>query len=160
MDKAENRDSNAEIIFRSALPQGILQSNKFYYDELGTDQLEKFVNTILGTDFKTIDIKHQHVERGAVHNELDQLTALKLNPERIRLLYRIIDNKQFRNQVQNTKLARNTSNHSRELSLLLRDNLHRTHVFIINDIDVNLYFFQKKETKQRIDQIVLPYISF
>ncbi|CAF1354713.1 unnamed protein product [Adineta ricciae] len=51
-NREENRDDRQT--FGSALQ--LITIIMVYYDELGTGQLENFVNTILDTDYKAIDI--------------------------------------------------------------------------------------------------------
>jgi hypothetical protein len=130
----------------------------YYYDRLGVDKLENFVNSFLG---KPLDSHYllskvkpdqlQVLQQGTYHDipllehlktDLQKFSLLNKDFQRLHLLLSIIKGEEFDIQAGKKHLYGYVFQDLTKLSLFVKNHLNKSPVFIMDGIDENGYFFK------------------
>ncbi|CAF0923464.1 unnamed protein product [Adineta steineri] len=122
----------------------------YYYNGLGTSQLEKFVNWFLNKDlWSHYKADGEHVQPYKHHNQqllnhlivdLNKFSILNKNSERLGLLLIILEGEGFQNRAIAKHLYGEHFKDLVEFSSFIKTYFKKTPVFVIDGIDQNVHF--------------------
>ncbi|CAF0730080.1 unnamed protein product [Adineta steineri] len=122
----------------------------YYYNGLGTSQLEKFVNWFLNKGlWSQYKADGEHVQQSKHHNQqllnhligdLNKFSILNKNSERLGLLLIILEGEGFQNRAIAKHLYGEHFKDLVEFSSFIKTYFKKTPVFVIDGIDQNVHF--------------------
>jgi hypothetical protein len=133
----------------------------YYYNGIGTAELENFVNYFLNKKttsmYRASQAQTQTLERNIhydkpllIHlkDDLKKFIILKNEPERLHLLLAILEGEEYQNQAGRKSLYGNVFKDLIRFTSFIKKYLKKTTIFIIDGIDENRYFFQKNDVNK------------
>jgi hypothetical protein len=142
----------------------------YYYNGLGTTQLQKFVNSLLDKGwFSKYQAKRKILEQNKYHNQqllnhlkadLNKFSILDKDCERLHLLLIILEKEEFESQAGGKHLYGNTLQDLTQFSSFIKKYFKKTPVFVVDGIDEIKYFFQNNGiNKAALESFCLSSIS-
>ncbi|CAF1061383.1 unnamed protein product [Didymodactylos carnosus] len=132
----------------------------YYYNGVGTGNLEHFVNSFLGkrpdSPYLASEAKVQVQERNMFHDkpllthlksDFKRFSILKNDNERLHLLLAILEEEKFEHEASSKHLYENVFRDLTRFSVFIKNSLNKTPVFVIDGIDENGYFFPQKRSE-------------
>ena len=129
----------------------------YYYNGIGTGALERFINSFLekspGSSYQASTAVVQIQERNVAQDkpllvhfktDLSKFSVLNQDYERLYLLLAVMEGEGFQHKAIRNNVYGNVLNDLTKFSLYIKKQWNKTPVFIVDGIDENRYFFQKK----------------